>query len=103
MDEMDFEMAVDWWFIVIAAIVALAFVAFAVQAIVRVQKRKQPTGTDEMIGMQAVVQTSLNPRGIVLVHGELWEAILDEGKADPGEEVTVTEVKGLKLRVIRNK
>jgi membrane protein implicated in regulation of membrane protease activity len=51
--------------------------------------------------MAAEVKLVLNPRGTVSVHGELWEAILDEGRADPGEEVTVTDVKGLKLRVTK--
>jgi len=70
---------------------------------VRTQRRKQPTGQEGLIGMVAEVKSALNPRGTVFVHGELWEAILDEGQADPGEEVTVTDVKGLKLRVTKNK
>jgi len=92
---------VDWWVIVIVAGAVTAFFVFVVQAVVRTQRRKQPTGQEGLIGMAAEVKLVLNPRGTVSVHGELWEAILDEGRADPGEEVTVTDVKGLKLRVTK--
>lgn len=94
---------IDWWLIAIVAVSVGAFFIFVVQAVVRTQRRKQPTGQEGLIGMVAEVKSALNPRGTVFVHGELWEAILDEGQADPGEEVTVTDVKGLKLRVTKNK
>ncbi|MBM3131658.1 MAG: nodulation protein NfeD [Chloroflexi bacterium] len=94
-------LGIDWWVIAIVVAIIVGFFVFAIQAIVRTQKRKQPTGADGMIGMRAVVKTPLTPKGTVLVHGELWEATLDEGQADPGEEVIVTEVKGLKLGVTK--
>jgi membrane-bound serine protease (ClpP class) len=56
-----------------------------------------------MVGEVAVARTPLDPRGTVFVHGELWEAILDQGRAEPGEEVLVTKVEGLKLRVTKKK
>jgi membrane-bound serine protease (ClpP class) len=92
---------IDWWVIAIVAGAVTAFFVFIVQAVVRTQRRKDPTGVDGLIGMVAEVKTALNPKGTVFLHGELWEAILDEGRADPGEEVTVTEVNGLKLRVTK--
>ncbi|MCL0093089.1 hypothetical protein M1N92_05510 [Dehalococcoidia bacterium] len=92
---------IDWWVIVIVAGAVTAFFVFIIQAVVRTQRRKQPTGQEGLIGMVAEVKIALNPRGTVFVHGELWEAILDEGRADPGEEVTVPEVTGLKLRVTK--
>ncbi len=98
-----FGLEVDPWLIAVVAGGALAFSIFVLQAVVRTQRRKQPTGVDGMLGATAVVKTRLNPRGTVVVHGELWEAILDEGEAEPGEEVIVTEVKGLKLKVTKQK
>ena len=96
-----FGLGLDWWLIAVVAGGALAFSAFVLQAVVRVQRRKQPTGPDGMLGATAVVKTRLCPRGTVVAHGELWEAILDEGEAEPGEEVIITEVKGLKLKVTK--
>ncbi len=92
---------IDWWLIAVVAVIIGAFFIFVVQAVVRTQRRKQPTGQEGLIGMAAEVKIALNPRGTVYVHGELWEAILDEGRADPGEEVTITDVRGLKLRVTK--
>ena len=54
-----------------------------------------------MVGTVAVARTSLDPTGTVFVHGELWQATVDEGKVETGEEVIITKVDGLKLKVTR--
>jgi membrane-bound serine protease (ClpP class) len=92
---------IDWWVIAIVAVAVFAFFVFIVQAVMRTQRRKDPTGMDGLIDMVAEVRSTLNPRGTVFIHGELWEAILDEGRADPGEEVIVKGVRGLKLKVTK--
>jgi len=51
----------------------------------------------------AVARTTLDPRGTVFIHEERWEAILDEGRVEPGEEVVITKVEGLKLMVTKKK
>jgi membrane-bound serine protease (ClpP class) len=56
-----------------------------------------------MIGQVALVKVALEPQGMVLVEGELWKAILDEGSASAGEEVVVKKVDNLKLYVTRKK
>jgi len=43
----------------------------------------------------------LKPEGMVLCKGELWSAISESGPVEPGEEVTVTRIDGLKLHVIK--
>jgi len=50
-----------------------------------------------LVGKSAEVITALAPKGEVFIQGELWKAILDEGQAQPGEEVLITKVDGLKL------
>ena len=49
----------------------------------------------------AVAKTALTPTGIVLVEGENWTAITVGDRIEPGEEVVVTKVEGLKLRVAK--
>lgn len=67
----------------------------------RIAKRWRPrTGAEAMVGMEAEVASPCHPRGQVRVHGELWEAVCEEG-ADPGELVTVRDVDGLRLVVER--
>jgi membrane-bound ClpP family serine protease len=97
------EWNVGWWLIIVLVAGVAGFLAFAIRAVVLTQRMKQPTGVDGLIGATATVKTALRPKGTVATHGELWEAILDEGQADEGEEVIITEVKGLQLRVTKNK
>ncbi|MBA7594251.1 hypothetical protein ES703_01190 [subsurface metagenome] len=79
------------------------FFAFVVRAIVLSRRLRQPTGREAMEGMVAVARTPLDPGGTVFAHGERWEAILDQGRAEPGEEVLITRVEGLKMRVTKKK
>ena len=87
--------------IIVAIVFAVAFAVYIVYAIVKGQRQKLSAGVEEMIGKEAVVQTTLDPKGTVLAEGELWTAIAEGSKIEPGEEVIITKVEGLKLRVTR--
>jgi membrane-bound serine protease (ClpP class) len=78
-----------------------AFAIFVIGAIVRGQRRRKVTGSEGMIGEIAIAKTPLDPTGTVLAQGELWTATSDGGKVAPGEEVTISKVEGLRLRVTR--
>ena len=97
------EMQVNKGLIAGVTILIAAFIAFIVGAAVRGQRRRVATGAEGLIGKVAVAKTSLDPKGTVLVEGELWKAVLDSGKVEPGEEVTITKVEGLKLFVTQIK
>ena len=98
MDIMDFEMTGP---IIVAIIFAVAFIIFIIYAIVKGQRLKLSAGVEDMIGKEAMVQTTLNPKGTVLAEGELWTAIAEGSTIEPGEEVTITKVEGLKLWVTK--
>ena len=98
MDIMDFEMTGP---IIIAIVFAVAFIIFVIYAIVKGQRQKLSAGIEEMIGKEAVAQTTLDPKGTVLAEGELWTAIAEGSKIEPGEEVIITKVEGLKLWVTK--
>ena len=87
--------------IIIAIICAVAFVIFVIYAIIKGQRRKLAAGAEEMVGKEAMVQTTLNPKGTVLAEGELWTAIAQDSKIEPNEEVVITKVQGLKLWVAK--
>ncbi|MFO7711614.1 MAG: nodulation protein NfeD [Dehalococcoidia bacterium] len=78
-----------------------SFSIFIIGAIVRGQRRRKATGAEGMIGSTAVARTPLDPTGTVLIQGELWAAVSDGGTMAPGEEVVVTRVEELKLRVAK--
>jgi membrane-bound ClpP family serine protease len=98
MDIADFEMTGP---IILAIVLAIAFIVFIIYAIVKGQRLKLSAGVENMIGKEAVVQTTLNPKGTVLAEGELWTAIAEDSTIESGEEVMITRVEGLKLWVIR--
>jgi len=87
--------------IIVAIVFAVAFVGFIVYAIVKGQRRKLSAGVEEMVGKEAVVQTTIDTKGTVLIEGELWTAIAEGSKIEPGEEVMITKVEGLKLWVTK--
>jgi len=87
--------------IIVAIIFGVAFTVFVIYAIVKGQRRKLSAGIEEMIGKEAVVRTTLNPKGTVLAEGELWTAIAEDSTIEPGEEVIITRTEGLRLWVTR--
>ncbi|MCX6004339.1 MAG: nodulation protein NfeD [Chloroflexi bacterium] len=101
--ESEASMQIDTGLIAVVAIFFACFVAFLVWATVRGQRRKVTTGREGMIGQSATVKTALEPKGMVLVEGELWTAKLDSGSAQPGEEVVIQKIDNLKLFVTRKK
>ena len=89
------------WLIVVIAIVIVVFLVFAVIWSVRAHRRKVSAGKEELVGRTAVVEIALEPKGVVLVEGERWTAIADKDRVEPEEEVIITKVDGLKLRVTK--
>ncbi len=93
----------DPWVIPTIAVSISAVIAFIIYHVVRVHRRQATTGKEELPGKTATVKVTLEPEGTVLHEGELWTAILDEGKAKPGEEVMITRFEGMKLYVTKKK
>ncbi|MFU8796410.1 MAG: NfeD family protein [Dehalococcoidia bacterium] len=85
--------------IVLAIVLAVGFIALAVYAIIRAHKQKISAGVEDMLGKEAVVRTTLQPKGTVLAEGELWSAIAEGGRIEAGEEVIITKIEGLRLMV----
>jgi len=96
-----FQIHIDWWVIVLVVVVVVAVFIFFIGAIIRSQRRRPATGKEGLLGKTAVAHTVLDPRGMVYVEGELWTATSEAGKIEAGEEVVVTKIEGLKLRVAK--
>ena len=91
------------WVIPTIAVSIGAVLAVVIYYVVRAHRRQATTGREELPGKTATVKAALEPEGTVLHEGELWTAILDEGKAKPGEEVIITRFDGMKLYVTKKK
>ncbi|MFH1382699.1 MAG: nodulation protein NfeD [Chloroflexota bacterium] len=91
------------WLIALVATIILAFVTFVVSRVIRVHRRQPYSGNEELVGKTAVVRAALDPEGMVLFKGERWTAISESGRVEPGEEVVIQKVDGLKLYVTKDK
>jgi membrane-bound serine protease (ClpP class) len=93
------------WALAIALVALFAVVGgFALS----VMRRKPTTGREGLIGSVGTVRRTLEPDGIVYVHGELWQATAPGGTdaaqppIDEEVPVTVTGLDGLRLLVRRS-
>jgi membrane-bound ClpP family serine protease len=91
------------WLIPLIAIATAAFLVIATVWGIRAHHRQISAGREDLIGKPAQVKTIMNPEGMVLIQGELWAAISEEGQANPGDEVAITKVNHLKVWVTKSK
>ncbi len=92
---------IDAWLIAVIVICVVAFIVFAAQRAIRAHRDQVSAGREDLVGKVAEVVIALEPKGIVFIEGERWTAISEKGRVEPGEEVTVTKVDGLKLFVTK--
>ena len=92
----------DIWAVwAVLIIFGVGFLAISIVWGVMAHQRQVSAGKEGLVGKTAVVGTTLNPKGTVLIEGEQWTAVSESGRVNPGEEVTIRRVDGLKLYVIR--
>ena len=66
----------------------------------RAYRSKPMAGAEGIVGEIGVVRNTIDPEGMVLVHGEYWRAVSTE-KIEAGEKVRVEGIEGLVLKVGR--
>jgi membrane-bound serine protease (ClpP class) len=91
--------------VAIAGVTALlvGFFAVLVTAAIHSRRRRALTGREGLLGASGVVRRDIEPGriGIVLVDGELWQAVSTDGRLTHDERVIVQSVDGLRLSVRR--
>ncbi len=92
---------IDPWLVAIVVIGVVVFLAFTIIYGIRAHRRQVSAGREDLIGKVAEVNSVIDPKGTVFIEGERWVAISDKGRVEPGEEVIITKVEGLKLRVTK--
>ena len=92
---------IDPWLMPVVIIAIIAFIVISVYWGMRAHRRQVAAGREDLIGKSAEVKEALKPKGVVFVEGERWTAISEQGKIQPGEEVLITKVDGLKLWVTK--
>ncbi len=71
---------------------------FLLSLALRARRNKALTGGEGLLNEIGEARTPLAPAGKVFVHGEYWDAI-SSAPVEPGGEVRVVGIEGLKLRV----
>ncbi len=66
----------------------------------RAYRTKPKSGMEGMLGSVGLVKETIDPEGLIFVHGENWRAVSGE-KIEPGERVQVENAEGLILTVKR--
>ena len=92
---------IDPWLIATVTTLIAALFAFVVSRVVWAHRRQASTGREDLMSKKAVVKIALDPEGTVFFKGERWNAISEKGRVEPGEEVIITGVDGLTLRVVK--
>ncbi len=95
------DFVIDPWLIIVGIICVVVFLAVTIIWGTRAHRLKVAAGREDLIGKTAEVRVCLEPKGTVFVEGERWTAISESGRVEPGEEVTITKVDGLKLFVTK--
>ena len=89
------------WLIAVVVVIVVPLIFFAVWLSIRAHRRRIAAGREDLLGKTAEVLTIMEPRGTVFVEGERWTAISENNRLEPGEEVVITKVDGLKLWVAK--
>jgi len=88
--------------ILISAAATALFFLVVVRLVYRAWKAKPVTGSEGIIGVEGTALTDILDSGMVLVHGEYWQARSDE-HIEKGDSIVVDAVKGLKLVVTKKR
>jgi membrane-bound serine protease (ClpP class) len=91
------------WYVMIPAVgTTAALVFFAVSMGIRALYRPSVTGESAMVGRLGVARSALAPEGQVMIDGELWRALSQDGTVAAGDPVKVAAIDGLTLKVTRS-
>jgi membrane-bound serine protease (ClpP class) len=85
-------------FLIACAVLTGGFFMVVTALVIRTHRSKVRSGEQGLIGEKGIVKQTLDPEGLVFVHGELWKAVSAE-KILINEKVVVEGVDGLVLKV----
>ncbi len=90
---------ISWTVIISVVTLTSLFFLFVIGMGIKAQKLKPYTGTESMMNETGEVKETLNPSGMILLNGELWQAESESGEIAAGEKVRVKRMIGFKLFV----
>ncbi len=97
-DTADPDLRISTGIIISVALVIGGFIFLAFWLALKARLSRPMTGNEGLVGLTAEVKQKIDKKGYVFLAGELWEALADE-VIDVGEQVVVTDVENLKVKV----
>ncbi|MEX1193899.1 MAG: nodulation protein NfeD [Dehalococcoidia bacterium] len=79
------------------------FVVFVFVNMLRIRHMPAKMGIETIVGRTVVARSALTPEGFVFMDGENWRAEAEDGQVQKGERVIITQIKGLRLKVRKQK
>ncbi len=88
------------YIVTMVAVISSIFI-FIISYAIKAQFRKPVTGMEGLVGSRGVAKSDISPKGKIQIHGEIWNALLEQDKEaiKKGEEVEVVKVEGMRLVV----
>lgn len=88
------------YIVTMVAVISSIFI-FIISYAIKAQFRKPVTGMEGLVGSKGVAKSDISPKGKIQIHGEIWNALLEQDKETikKGEEVEVVKVEGMRLVV----
>ena len=80
-----------------------ALVVFIFVNVMRIRTMPAKVGMSTFVGRTVVARSALTPEGFVMMDGEIWTAEAEEGEIEAGDSVIITQIKGLRLKVRKQK
>jgi membrane-bound serine protease (ClpP class) len=99
----DAEFRVSEELIIAVAIGLGAMVMFVFVNVMRIRTMPAKVGMSTVVGRTVVARSAMTPEGFVMMDGEIWTAESEETGIEPGDSVIITQIKGLRLRVRKQK
>jgi membrane-bound serine protease (ClpP class) len=90
---------ISWTVVISATAVTTLFFLFVIGMGIKAQRLKPVTGAAALIDKIGLANETLDPKGMVLIHGELWQSESLSGVINKGEKIRVKEMQGFKLFV----
>ena len=93
---------VSLWVIATISGILFVFLVLLFRSVLQGRRVSYPSMGQNLVGQTGTATTALDPRGTVQVAGERWSAVSDSGEPiTKGEDVVVSEVEGLTLKVFK--
>lgn len=86
------------YIVTMVAVISSIFI-FIISYAIKAQFRKPVTGMEGLVGSKGVAKSDISPTGKIQIHGEIWNALLEQDKEaiKKGEGVEVVKVEGMRL------